>query len=416
MTSTADNSATVNKLDSTSPLSEEFLKSKSYYGFLILFLVLLSAVGSFVNDMYTPALPGMCRFFGCSIPLAQMGLTTGMIGLAIGQFILGPVSDKYGRKPVVIGATSLFVIAAVASLFSPSIHVFNICRFVQGLGASAGYLLAKTIPADVYSGRQLAKLMTLVGAINGFAPASSPVIGGILEDHLGWKSIFVFLAAFSVIIIVISFFMKESLPKARRSVLPLLRSFGGYKYLLKNKAFMIHTCLRGTILGVLFAYTSSSPFIVQNHYHFTAAGYGILVGVNSLFLVAGSMISLRFKPYKRSAFVGSIILAAGVILQTLALFFINNVWIYDLCMVIILFAVGMIISTANTLAMNEGRNRSGEASALLGVSGYIVGAIASPLVGMNNILHSTAYVNIVLAVLVVVFAIATKRLPADLTK
>lgn len=210
--------------------------------------------------------------------------------------------------------------------------------------------------------------------------------------------------------------MKESLPKARRSVLPLLRSFGGYKYLLKNKAFMIHTCLRGTILGVLFAYTSSSPFIVQNHYHFTAAGYGILVGVNSLFLVAGSMISLRFKPYKRSAFVGSIILAAGVILQTLALFFINNVWIYDLCMVIILFAVGMIISTANTLAMNEGRNRSGEASALLGVSGYIVGAIASPLVGMNNILHSTAYVNIVLAVLVVVFAIATKRLPADLTK
>lgn len=416
MTSTADNSATVNKLDSTSPLSEELLKSKSYYGFLILFLVLLSAVGSFVNDMYTPALPGMCRFFGCSIPLAQMGLTTGMIGLAIGQFILGPVSDKYGRKPVVIGATSLFVIAAVASLFSPSIHVFNICRFVQGLGASAGYLLAKTIPADVYSGRQLAKLMTLVGAINGFAPASSPVIGGILEDHLGWKSIFVFLAAFSVIIIVISFFMKESLPKARRSVLPLLRSFGGYKYLLKNKAFMIHTCLRGTILGVLFAYTSSSPFIVQNHYHFTAAGYGILVGVNSLFLVAGSMISLRFKPYKRSAFVGSIILAAGVILQTLALFFINNVWIYDLCMVIILFAVGMIISTANTLAMNEGRNRSGEASALLGVSGYIVGAIASPLVGMNNILHSTAYVNIVLAVLVVVFAIATKRLPADLTK
>lgn len=416
MTSTADNSATVNKLDSTSPLSEELLKSKSYYGFLILFLVLLSAVGSFVNDMYTPALPGMCRFFGCSIPLAQMGLTTGMIGLAIGQFILGPVSDKYGRKPVVIGATSLFVIAAVASLFSPSIHVFNICRFVQGLGASAGYLLAKTIPADVYSGRQLAKLMTLVGAINGFAPASSPVIGGILEDHLGWKSIFVFLAAFSVIIIVISFFMKESLPKARRSVLPLLRSFGGYKYLLKNKAFMIHTCLRGTILGVPFAYTSSSPFIVQNHYHFTAAGYGILVGVNSLFLVAGSMISLRFKPYKRSAFVGSIILAAGVILQTLALFFINNVWIYDLCMVIILFAVGMIISTANTLAMNEGRNRSGEASALLGVSGYIVGAIASPLVGMNNILHSTAYVNIVLAVLVVVFAIATKRLPADLTK
>lgn len=139
-----------------SPLSLKLASSRSYYWFLVFFLVLLSASGSFVNDMYSPALPDMCELFGCSIPLAQMGLTTGMIGLAIGQFVLGPVSDKYGRKPVVIGATLLFVIAAVASLFATSIHVFNICRLIQGLGASAGYLLAKTIPADVYSGRELA--------------------------------------------------------------------------------------------------------------------------------------------------------------------------------------------------------------------------------------------------------------------
>ena len=397
-----------------SPLAAKLADSRSYYWFMVVFLVLLSAVGSFVNDMYTPALPGMCKFFDCSIPLAQMGLTCGMIGLGIGQFILGPVSDKYGRKPVIIGATSLFVIAAIISLYSPSIHVFNICRLVQGLGASAGYLLAKTIPADIFQGRQLAKLMTLVGAINGFAPASSPIIGGVLEDDFGWKSIFIFLAVFSAVIIIVSVFMKESLPKARRNKLSLLRSFGGYKQLLKDKPFMIHTCLRGTILGVLFAYTSSSPFIVQTHYHFSATSYGILVGVNSLFLVAGSMLSLKFKPYKRAAFIGSIILGVGVVFMTVSLLFIHNVWIYDACMVIVLFAVGMIISTANTLEMNEGRNRSGEASAMLGLSGYIVGAIASPLVGMGNIMHSTAIVNIILAILVIFCAVATNRLPADL--
>lgn len=399
-----------------SPLAARLNSSRHYYWFLVMFLVLLSAAGSFVNDMYSPALPDMCVFFGCSVPLAQMGLTTGMIGLGIGQFILGPVSDKYGRKIVVITATSLFVVAAVASLFATSIHVFNFCRLVQGLGASAGYLLAKTIPADVYSGRQLAKLMTLVGAINGFAPASAPVIGGILDDSFGWKSIFIFLAAFSVIIIVMSLFLKESLSPERKNTLPLIRSFSGYRDLLANKPFLIHACLRGSILGVLFAYTSSSPFIVQNHYHFSATAYGILVGVNSLFLAAGSMLSLRFKPYKRAVLVGALILAVGVALESVALFEIHNVWVYDSLMIVILFAVGMIISTSNTLAMNEGRLRAGMAAAVLGVAGYIMGAIASPLVGMGNILHSTAYVNIALAILVLIFAIASYRLPADLDK
>lgn len=413
-TQSPDGAAATGNAQPASPLSEKLASPRSYYYFLVFFLVLLSAAGSFVNDMYSPALPDLCKFFGCTVPLAQMGLTTGMIGLGIGQFILGPVSDKYGRKIVIICATSLFVVAAIASLFATSIHIFNLCRLVQGLGASAGYLLAKTIPADVYAGRQLAKLMTLVGAINGFAPASAPVIGGILDNDLGWKSIFIFLASFSVFIIVISLFLKESLPKARRNALPLLKSFGGYKYLLKNKNFMIHTALRGSILGVLFAYTSSSPFIVQNHYHFSATGYGIMVGVNALFIAAGSVLSLRFRPYKRAALIGAVILAVGTALETVALFAIHNVWVYDVLMAVVLFAVGMVISTANTLAMNEGRARSGEASAVLGVSGYIVGAIASPLVGLGDILHSTAYVNIALACLVMVFAIASSRLPADL--
>lgn len=381
---------------------------------MVLFLVLLSALGSFVNDMYTPALPDMCKFFGCTVPMAQMGLTMGMIGLGIGQFILGPVSDRYGRKPVIIAATSLFVAAAIASVFATSIHIFNLCRLVQGLGASAGYLIAKTIPADVYSGRQLAGLMTLVGAINGFAPASSPVLGGFLDDDYGWKSIFIVLACFAAIIIAATAFMKESLPRSRRSTGSLLRSFGGYRNLLGNKAFMIHTGLRGTILGVLFAYSSSSPFIVQTHYHFSATAYGIMVGVNSLFLMAGSLVSLKIRPYKKAAAVGAVILGIGMTLETVALFVIDNVWVYDALMVVVLFAVGMIISTANTLAMNEGRQRSGEASAVLGVSGYIVGAIASPLVGMGSVLHSTAYVSLALTALVIFFAAASSRLPADL--
>lgn len=400
--------------DMQSPLAKALVSRKGYYGFLVLFLVVLSAQGSFVNDMYTPALPTMCRFFGCAVSVSQLGLTMGMIGLGVGQMILGPVSDKYGRKPVLIVTTLLFIAAAVASVFSPTIHIFNLCRFFQGIGASLGYFLAKTIPADVYAGRPLARLMALIGAINGIAPASAPVIGGIMADAFGWKSIFLLLAGFAVIVLVMAWIVKESLPADRRVTGSLLSSMKGYGTLFKSVPFMTHVMLKASALGLLFAYISSSPFILQNHYGMSQTSYGLLIGFNALFMAVGSMISLRFRPYKKAAFIGAVIVAVGVTALTVALYTVHNLWVYDGCMVIILFALGMLFATSNTLAMNEGREHSGEAAAIIGLGGYVIGSIASPLVGLGNELHSTAIVNIVLAVLVMVFAVASRRIPADL--
>lgn len=400
--------------DMQSPLAKALVSRKGYYGFLVLFLVVLSAQGSFVNDMYTPALPTMCRFFGCAVSVSQLGLTMGMIGLGVGQMILGPVSDKYGRKPVLIVTTLLFIAAAVASVFSPTIHIFNLCRFFQGIGASSGYFLAKTIPADVYAGRPLARLMALIGAINGIAPASAPVIGGIMADAFGWKSIFLLLAGFAVIVLVMAWIVKESLPADRRVTGSLLSSMKGYGTLFKSVPFMTHVMLKASALGLLFAYISSSPFILQNHYGMSQTSYGLLIGFNALFMAVGSMISLRFRPYKKAAFIGAVIVAVGVTALTVALYTVHNLWVYDGCMVIILFALGILFATSNTLAMNEGREHSGEAAAIIGLGGYVIGSIASPLVGLGNELHSTAIVNIVLAVLVMVFAVASRRIPADL--
>lgn len=400
--------------DMQSPLAKALVSRKGYYGFLVLFLVVLSAQGSFVNDMYTPALPTMCRFFGCAVSVSQLGLTMGMIGLGVGQMILGPVSDKYGRKPVLIVTTLLFIAAAVASVFSPTIHIFNLCRFFQGIGASSGYFLAKTIPADVYAGRPLARLMALIGAINGIAPASAPVIGGIMADAFGWKSIFLLLAGFAVIVLVMAWIVKESLPADRRVTGSLLTSMKGYGTLFKSGPFMTHVMLKASALGLLFAYISSSPFILQNHYGMSQTSYGLLIGFNALFMAVGSMISLRFRPYKKAAFIGAVIVAVGVTALSVALYTVHNLWVYDGCMVIILFALGMLFATSNTLAMNEGREHSGEAAAIIGLGGYVIGSIASPLVGLGNELHSTAIVNIVLAVLVMVFAVASRRIPADL--
>jgi len=177
---------------------------RKYYWFLVMYLVLLSALGSFVNDMYTPALPEMARFFHCTTPQSQLSLTFGMIGLGLGQLIMGPISDHYGRKIVLVFSLIVFIAGAVASVFSPDMTVFLLCRLVQGMGAAGGYFLARTIPADIYHGRDLAKLMALIGAVNGLAPASAPVLGGVIADHGGWKMVFIVLAAFAFIVLCLA--------------------------------------------------------------------------------------------------------------------------------------------------------------------------------------------------------------------
>lgn len=399
-----------------SAMTEKLTLDHRYYLFLVLYLVLISALGSFVNDMYTPSLPAMCRFFGCNVSVAQMGLTTGMIGLGAGQLILGPVSDRYGRKPVLVGSLILFIIAAIISIFSSSIHIFNLCRFFQGIGASGGYFLARTIPADIYSGRNLAKLMALIGGINGIAPASAPVIGGLTADHFGWKGVFILLALFAAIILILSPLMKETLAPQYRTKGSWWNSVEGYKILIKNHPFMIHVCYKGAALGMLFAYISATPFILQTHYGLSQTSYGLLIGFNAIFVVAGATLALKFHPLKKAARTGAFILTIGAVGEGVALWCVHSLLIFEIFAAVMLFALGLIFSTTNTLAMNEGRMQAGEASSVLGVSGYVAGAIVSPLVGLGNILHSTAIAFVVIAFLVLFLSMKSYRLAPDLTK
>lgn len=384
------------------------------FTFLVLYLAGLSAFGSFVNDMFTPALPEMSRYFHCAVPVVQLGLTMGMIGLGIGQLVLGPVSFKYGRKPVLVFSVVLFIVAAVASIFSPTIHVFLACRLFQGIGGSGGYFLARTIPADVYGGRQLAKCMAVMGAINGFAPACAPVVGGFVAEHWGWKPIFLVLTGFAFILLCISPRLKETMPAADRPKGSLWSNFRNYPRLLRNRPFMIHTLFKGSALGLLFAYISSSPFIFQDHFGWSEIEYGLFIGFNAIFVAAGSMLSLKFKPMKKAAFIGAVVLLVAAVAEALVLFLFDNFWLYEIGLILLVFSLGMIFAVTNTLSMNEGRAEAGAASALLGIVGYIYGAICAPLVGMGNIMHSFAIVMLALALITFSFALKSRRLPADL--
>ena len=382
--------------------------------FLIIYLVLLSAFGSFVNDMYIPTLPEMVRSFHASPSTVQLGLTFGMIGLGVGELILGPLSDKYGRKPILIGTLVLFCIGAMCSVWSKTIHVFIWWRLVQGIGASGGYFLARTIPADLYQGQALAKVMSLVGAINGLAPASAPVIGGLVARSVGWRGIFWILFAFSAILLIITPAFKESLPVSRRVKGNFLEAFKNYGILLKNHHFVIHSLLKGCALGVLFAYIASIPFIIQTHYGYSQLQFGLFMGVNALFAAVGAMTAVKFHPLIRAVKVSGRLLMVVTVVQLICLYAVDNVWIYEVLNCMMLFCLGMMFTTANTLAMNEGRQYAGDASALIGLAGYIFGAIVSPLVGMGDILHSTAIVIVILAGLTLLFTFLSNKLTPDL--
>ncbi|MBD5308720.1 MAG: multidrug effflux MFS transporter [Bacteroides sp.] len=389
--------------------------SGGYYVFLITYLVLLSAFGSFVNDMYLPTLPEMVKSFHCSAPTVQLGLTFGMIGLGFGEIILGPVSDRIGRKPILVITLIIFCIGAMCSVWSHTIHVFLWWRLVQGLGASGGYFLARTIPADLYGGRALAKVMALVGAINGFAPASAPVIGGLVGSTMGWQGIFWILFGFSAMLLLVTTAFKESLPPARRVHGRFGVAFKNYSVLARNRHFMIHMMLKGTALGVLFAYISSAPFIIQTHYGYSQLQFGIFMGFNAIFVASGAMVALRFKPLKKAAVIAGRSLLLVAVAQFVCFWCVDSVWVYEALNLPMLFCLGMLFTTGNTLAMNEGRACAGDASAMIGLAGYVFGAAVSPLVGMGDMLHSTAVVILVLSAMTLLFARMSRELPADLT-
>lgn len=177
---------------------------------------------------------------------------------------------------------------------------------------------------------------------------------------------------------------------------------------------MTHVLLKGAALGLLFAYMSASPFILQEHYGLSQTLFGLVMGFNALFTPLGSFLALRFKPLKKAAFAGGILLFVSFAGEAVSLWCIHSFWVFEAWMIPAVFGLGLIFTPANTLAMNEGRADAGTSSAVLGVTGYIFGMIVTPLVGLGNVLHSTAIVFMVLGVLVAVVACASARLAPDL--
>lgn len=360
--------------------------STGYYIFLILFLGLLSAFGPFVIDMYLPALPEMTEVFRCDSSTVQLGLTFCMVGLAVGQMLFGPASDKYGRKPVLVFSLVIFVFASVICCFSTSVVAFTAARLLQGIGGAGGIVLSRSIAADMYSGRELARLIAILSAINNLAPVAAPVAGGGVAHVWGWQGIFIILLILGVVLLLMCFPLKESLAPGNRFHGKLIASVKGYREVLRIKGFTAFSMVYALAMAALFAYISATPFIVQNMFGFSELQFSLVFAVNATSLAAGSALSLRFRTMNRAALygasIGCILAAVGAIV---AIFGTSSFILYEAPTFFMLFGIGLVLTGSTSHAMNLGRECAGAASAVIGGVGYIAGGLVSPLVSFGNI-------------------------------
>lgn len=366
--------------------------------FLFVFLGMLTAFGPFVTDMYLPSLPAMTSYFGTSVSMVQLGLTFSMLGLAAGQLVFGPLSDKYGRRAPLLISMGLFLVSTLGCIFSPTIELFVLLRFVQGLAGAGGIVISRSIATDKFKGLNLAKALAVVGAINGIAPVAAPVLGGAILKVTTWRGVFAVLFVLGVALLGACIHFNESLSRVKRSQESVWKTLSLFKQVVKNRTFMLYVLQMAFAQGMLFGYIAASPFIIQEHYGFSPFAFSLFFAANAVAIGTGAALSVKFKRQENcvlASCAGMLVCSVALLAALLAG---AGVWMFEALLFVMLFMMGLSFTASTALAMDAVRGQAGTGSALLGASGFLFGSIVSPIVGMGNILVTSGITFVVCAV------------------
>ena len=366
--------------------------------FMLVFLGLLSAFGPFVMDMYLPTLPEMTEYFNTSSSMVQLGLTTSMIGLAAGQLIFGPLSDRYGRRKPLIIAMTLFLFATAGCIFAADISQFVAMRLIQGIAGSGGVVLSRSIASDKYSSLELAMMLGIIGSINGIATVAAPIAGGLTAGIGGWKGIFWCLMGLGALLLAGSIRMKESLSSSKMKKNGKEAFLGGFRDVLRNRRFVLYIMQYGFTMAVLFTNVASAPFIMQEHYGISPLMFSLVFAINAVAMAIATALAPNFRSMEKALRVGSDSMLLIAIVLCGALLLGCNFWIYEILLFMLLSMVGMSFTASNALAMGSEHGNAGIASALLGTVGYAFGGIVPPLVGLGDMMTATGVMFIVFCV------------------
>jgi len=354
---------------------------------LIVVLGSVNAIGPLSIDMYLPSFPEISRALGSSASSVQLTLTACVAGLALGQLVLGPLSDRLGRRLPLIAAMATYAVASLLCATASSVGMLIAFRFVQGLAGAGGIVIARAVVRDLRTGAAAARLFSSLLLVTGLAPILAPLLGGQLLALTAWEGVFVALSILSALLaVLVATALPETLPAERRTTDGLGRTVQTMGRLLRNRTFLGHGLTSGLIFGALFAYISGSSFVLQGIYGMSPQLYSAAFAMNGLGLIAGSQINARLVervgPRRLIRFGLACVVTSAIVLLVVVAVGGLSVWALLAPMFVIVSCLSFILPNATALALADQAGVAGTASAVLGLIQFLVGALAAPLVGV----------------------------------
>lgn len=245
----------------------------------------------------------------------------------------------------------LFLFSTLSCLFAQTIEQFVAFRLVQGVAGAGGIVISRSVATDNYSGKELAKMLAVIGAINGVAPVVAPIIGGVFTEAIGWQGIFGILLGLGLILLVGSYFFRESLPKENRRVGRWSDTLHSFKVVLQDRKYVLYTLQMAFAQGVLFAYIASSAIYRAATYGFSALGFSFCFAVNAVAIGGAAALSVKFHRPVSCTLTGCLGMAVAAVGECVALMSGCSFWTYELLLLALLFMMGMTFTSTTTLAM-----------------------------------------------------------------
>jgi DHA1 family bicyclomycin/chloramphenicol resistance-like MFS transporter len=348
----------------------------------------LTAFAPLSIDMYLPALPSLQRDLHTTASAAQLSLAAYFAGLGLTQLFYGPLADRFGRKRPLYGGIALYIVASLGCAMAPDIRLLIALRFLQAMGGAAGPVIARAVVRDLYRGREAAQLMALLMLVMGAAPILAPLAGGALLATIGWRSIFVALAAIGIAALALSI---ATLPETGKNLTPKLELRGlatSLKAIVSERGFLAYALAGGFTSAGMFAYISGSPFVFIELHHVPATRFGWYFGANAFGLILGSQVNhrllLRFSPAQ--LLTGALVVTnlAGFVLVFHSVTGVGGLPLLAASLFAFVGSLGFISPNAAALALEEHGTRAGLASAALGSGQFVIATIASTFVSTFN--------------------------------
>jgi DHA1 family bicyclomycin/chloramphenicol resistance-like MFS transporter len=358
----------------------------------ILMLGALTALGPFTVDLYLPAFPALEESLSVSEAAVQLTLTGTTIGFAVGQLVVGPLSDKFGRRMPLILATAVHIMASLGAALSTDITTLGFFRVLMGIGAAGGGVVAMAMVRDLFSGFAMVRMFSRMALVNGLAPILAPVIGSQLLLFMPWPGIFFFLAAYGMCVLVAAVFVvRETLP-------PELRGKTGmtarqrYGVLFADRIFVGLLLVGGMNFAGLFTYLSASPFLFQDVFGFSPQQYGLLFGVNSLGIVAGVQTSARLVRKVPPQWILACSTAWMFLMAVLIVIFDQlgfGLWGVMVPLWFYILGAGFTFPCVQVLALAKHGAQAGTAASLLGAATFLMAGLVSPVAGWFGVSSAT---------------------------